>query len=188
MSDLVPVPIQSRRFRRSQEKGAVWERRVARMIGMWWCLDRESFWRTRGSGGLSRRTGIHHGDIAPVKFQPHQAPLTIECKHVKDWSLEYLLAGRSRCAALGFWRQLQRERRPGSFGMLMLRGNRTPIYVMLSSADLARIATSGGPVEIPRVVVPDPGVELWLFSDFVKVIPSEAVSKHFGRAHSDWRD
>lgn len=74
-----------------KSKGDAFERKIARDIGIWFCGDKDAFWRTSGSGARAHRDDIHPGDIGPVKNIPSRFPFCIECRNREAWSLDQLM-------------------------------------------------------------------------------------------------
>lgn len=75
-------------------KGDNFERLIARQIGLWWCQDKDVFWRTSGSGARAHRDDIHPGDIGPVKNLPTPFPFCLELRNRQSWSLDEILKSK----------------------------------------------------------------------------------------------
>ena len=71
-----------------KQKGDNFERLIARQIGEWWEGDKDSFWRTSGSGSRAHRDDIHPGDIGPVKNLKTLFPFCIECRNRESWTID----------------------------------------------------------------------------------------------------
>lgn len=169
-----------------KQKGSAFERDIARDLGEWWCDDRNFLWRTRGSGAHAHRIKKHYGDIAPVDAPAAQFPITVECKFTKSWSLIPLLEGRERATLFKYWMQLEGETRPGTLGLLLAKGNRTPVYAAISQQDAVALGIGTNPCERVLLYVPDPAIVLMSYEDFKKEVSSDDVRSRFGPQHPEW--
>lgn len=167
-----------------KQKGSAFEREIARDLGTWWCGDPNFLWRTRGSGAHAQRIKKHYGDIAPIDSPASEFPLTIECKFTKSWSLVPILEGRERATLYKYWRQLEREKRPGTLGVLLAKGNRTPIYAAISQWDALRLHVQRDSAVL--LYVPSPAIVLMRYDDFKSVVPQAGIRELYGPRHSDW--
>ena len=90
-------PVKSERSRKSRNKGAGFERDVAKALSKWWGSGPLSFRRTPLSGGWDRTKAA--GDL----LVPDDFPWAIECKATKLWDLAQLITGEG--ALVNYWRQ-----------------------------------------------------------------------------------
>jgi len=77
------------------QKGAAFERRIAKLLGPWWCEDEGAFWRSAGSGARAtvvKGIGLHPGDIVPQTEEAANFPCCIETKRREKWNLADFLA------------------------------------------------------------------------------------------------
>lgn len=184
LSDLSEPERKTRRAKRSRSRGYRFELARLRDLGSWWCGDRDAFERTRSSGGKARRAKVQHGDVCAVKLAPHDAPFTIECKHVADWTIATLFDAESK--VFKFWEQLVGEMRPGTMPLLLISGTRTPVYVM-ARLETAQVCCPNLSL-VPYLHVPQRAAIFMTWAAFVEVANREAIRSIFGRNHAEWSD
>jgi hypothetical protein len=77
-----------------KEKGFAYERKLARILGEWWCHDPKALWRNTNSGARATVVGqVYGGDIIPANGSCGAWPLCIEIKKAEGWSIEEFLNG-----------------------------------------------------------------------------------------------
>lgn len=115
--------------RKSRDKGSAFERLVAAMVleaipG----FTKKDCYRTPLSGG---HPVADSGDLVVSERLQKKFPFVVECKHVKDWNLQWLWPPNS--AVRSWITQAQAAakrmgtRRPW---LLVMRGNNTPVYCL----------------------------------------------------------
>jgi len=117
--------------RHSREKGANFERLVAKMVTDALGGSRKDCYRTPMSGG-------HHsaanGDLVVSAAFAERFPFRVECKHHKDWHPGRFFALTKNEEA---WLDQAEEARTASCApLLVMRGHATPIFVAVRSADI----------------------------------------------------
>jgi hypothetical protein len=84
----------------AKTKGKVFEKKIAKMFGVWMFNDEFALYASTGSGNRSTslrkqgKTDIHPGDIHPVKLGI-KLPFAIECKKVEKFFLEGYFSSKS---------------------------------------------------------------------------------------------
>ena len=117
--------------RHSREKGANFERLVAKMVTDALGGARKDCYRTPMSGG-------HHsaakGDLVVSPAFAQKFPFSVECKHHKDWRPgRFFVLTKSEEAWLA---QAEEARTEQCAPLLVMRGHATPIFVALLCRDL----------------------------------------------------
>jgi hypothetical protein len=114
----------------SKNKGAEYERKIAKALGSWWG---EQFQRTPASGGLQwKKDNRVTGDI--VTPPESVFPFTIECKKREGWSLEQFLKNTGEMEE--WWTQCIRDaKKIDKKPMVIFSKNFDTDYVMMSRAD-----------------------------------------------------
>ena len=111
--------------------GSAYERKIAGVIGEWWCKDPAAFWRTAGSGARATvhpLLGLRPGDIAPIHPSSFDCSLAIECKDTNQWSFDHLLTDNTK-PLIQYWTKWLLQCPPFFVPVLIFRGNRTPDYI-----------------------------------------------------------
>lgn len=86
-----------------REKGFRFERRIATLLGEWWCGDKKALWRNTNSGARATVVGqVYGGDIIPANASIQHWPLCIELKHSESWSFDAFLHGNPKNELLSF--------------------------------------------------------------------------------------
>ena len=92
------------------QTGNQYERDTARKLGEVIYQDSDALWRTHGSGGWKRtkdgKSGIHPGDIYPVKQVPFPFQFVVECKDRRGWSLDDFMNLNKKNKIIGWWEKL----------------------------------------------------------------------------------
>jgi hypothetical protein len=116
----------------SKAKGSEFERKVCRVLSLFWSDGKATdlCWRSAASGArgtVSRtKTQGYHGDL--VSTDPSIDPLfrvfCFEVKHYKDFNVSESIRGNKGCKLLAFWRQAVRSARlSGRFPVLIVKPN-----------------------------------------------------------------
>jgi hypothetical protein len=118
-----------------RNKGASFERKVAKLISLWWGVDAH---RTPGSGGLHwKRDNRVSGDIV-IGVDGEDYPFSNECKKVEGWNFEQLIKGTGEVTA--WWAQCTRDAKEvGKIPLLVFSKNRSPIYFMIPYEDYVKL-------------------------------------------------
>lgn len=118
----------------SRNKGAEYERKIAKVLGLWWDED---FNRTPMSGGLQwKEDNRVTGDI--VTPPDSVFPFVIECKKREEWTFEQLLKGTGEIES--WWEQVTRDCDKVSLRpFLIFSKNFAPDYGMLLLSDFVQI-------------------------------------------------
>lgn len=114
--------------RGSKAKGKQFERKIAKLIGAWFCPDEmnqpgkpDRVHRTPTSGG-----SFYPGDIVDDK---HELPFMVECKKSQSWKFGDLF--RERSELLGYWYQCAMECPRRLKALLIFSGNFKPDYFVM---------------------------------------------------------
>lgn len=113
-----------------REKGAEFERKIAKLIGNWW---EEEFHRVPRSGGCHWREDHRvSGDLVAPPMSIF--PFGVECKKQEDWIIDQLLIGTGKVES--WWTQCIRDasqysRKP----FLIFAKNYMPILFMMQHSD-----------------------------------------------------
>lgn len=119
----------------SRNKGAAYERRIAKILTAWWGTK---FFRTPLSGGhqdMSNEMNIA-GDLVTkdVLF-----PFHLELKKQEGWNLEHLLTS-DKMGKIGDWfRQAKKDCKPGKIPFLIFSKNYSPDFFLLQRNDMTSI-------------------------------------------------
>ena len=96
--------------KKGMQTGNQFERDIARKLGDAIYRDRDALWRTHGSGGWKRakdsKSGIHPGDLYPVKQVPFPFKYVVECKCRRGWSLDDFMNFNKKNKILEWWGKL----------------------------------------------------------------------------------
>jgi hypothetical protein len=96
--------------KKGAQTGNQFERDTARKLGEAIYKDRDAIWRTHGSGGWKRakdsKSGIHPGDLYPVKQVPFPFDLVVECKDRRGWSLDDFMNLNKKNKIIAWWDKL----------------------------------------------------------------------------------
>ena len=77
-----------------REKGYGYERKLARVFGLWWCKNDKALWRNTVSGARNSTLGeLWGGDLIPALDEATPWPLSVEIKKAEDWSVEGFIKG-----------------------------------------------------------------------------------------------
>jgi len=175
----------TRRRRRGSGKriGGAYERKIAGVLGEWWCEDAAAFWRTAGSGAratVQPLLGLRPGDIAPIHPAAFDCPFMVECKDTNQWSFDQLLREHRR-PLVQYWSKLLLQCPPFLVPVLIFRGNRTPDFIGVE-ASLYR-ALRQRLKHLPYILYADPEepVRIFVFRlvEFLCAIPPNAIRKEF---------
>lgn len=97
--------------KKGMQTGNQFERDIARKLGEAIYRDKDAIWRTHGSGGWKRakdnKSGIHPGDLYPVKQVPFPFKFVVECKCRRGWSLDDFMNLNKKNKILEWWGKLQ---------------------------------------------------------------------------------
>ncbi|AGR47038.1 resolvase [Bacillus phage Shanette] len=124
----------------SKNKGAEYERKIAKALGSWWG---EQFQRTPASGGLQwKKDNRVTGDI--VTPPESVFPFTIECKKREGWSLEQFLKNTGEMEE--WWTQCIRDaakidKKP----MVIFSKNFDTDYVLMDLEDFSALTLGKEP-------------------------------------------
>lgn len=113
--------------RGARQKGFTFERKIARILGTWWCADSKALWRNTNSGARATVVGgVYGGDIIPVHDIIHTWPFCVEVKKSENWSVEAFLEGNAKNPLLHFMMQCLHSSTRGcnTFPMLICAKNR----------------------------------------------------------------
>ena len=101
--------------KKGAQTGNQFERDVARKLGKAIYDDPDAIWRTHGSGGWKRakdaKSGIHPGDLYPVKQVPFPFKFIVECKDRRGWSLDDFFNLKKKNKILEWWGKLQDDQK-----------------------------------------------------------------------------
>lgn len=122
-------------------KGCEFERTICRRLTYWITGEEkpEIFWRSASSGAKAtqdEKSGVKSkmgGDIVSVADEGSWLTNTfsIECKSYHQVDFKCLLLGKGNI--ISWWDQCKRDAvLSNKFPMLIFKGNRTPVYIMLS--------------------------------------------------------
>ncbi len=117
-------------------KGHAFEKKIARELGLWWCNDRDAFWRVLGSGGAAHASpgkDWQPGDIVPVKRMDRELRVCIECKKTESWFFEEVFKVGKKSELMKHWKQCLDER-AGRDPWLIITRNRLPVFLILLSS------------------------------------------------------
>jgi hypothetical protein len=96
--------------KKGAQTGNQFERDIARKLGEAIYKDKDAIWRTHGSGGWKRakdnKSGIHPGDLYPVKQVPFPFEFVVECKDRRGWSLDDFMNLNKKNKILSWWEKL----------------------------------------------------------------------------------
>lgn len=125
----------------AKQKGAQFERFVAKLLGKWWG---SKFYRTPMSGGSQLKDGFNMaGDLCT---DDPSFPFHVECKKQEQWGLHQLFVSKS-CKPWAWWKQCTNECPDGQIPLLIMTKNRYPVWAMLRAEHYDRIG-AGIPAEI----------------------------------------
>ena len=138
----------------SRDKGARFERQIARDVRDWlgfdWTVQRNPGDRQKGEGGQA-------GDL--VISGPFAFPFCIEAKHYALWRPDILLHDGS-ALLLSFWRQASAQAESvGLVPLLLVKGDRRPTFAVLPLWALRRLGWDWKTEIRLRVSVDDVGHE-----------------------------
>ncbi len=133
----------------SKRKGNAFEWVCGRMLSKWLTLgkDQSQLVPSRGSGGWTRRTVTHTGDLAAEgpNGEYFRSLFVVECKHWNQdllWRLFTQAPGKN---IQGWWEKLYAEARGcGEYPMLIVHQNNRPILIGLPLA-YAQFVARGEP-------------------------------------------
>lgn len=115
---------------RSKEKGARFERKVCRLLSLWWSDGKSDrvFWR---APTFKQPDGTVHqcGDIVQIDLSYPKCPYCFELKHHKDFRLEDFLTGK-KSGIVSWWEQTIQECPPGMKPVLIVHRDRGPTLVL----------------------------------------------------------
>jgi Holliday junction resolvase len=120
-----------------RQKGASFERKVAKFVSDWWGIDAH---RTPQSGGLrwSKDARVTGDIVAPADSN---FPFSIECKKHEGWTLENLLKGTGEIT--DWWKQAHADaQKVDKLPLLIFSKNRSPVYFMLPVEQWAKLEMS----------------------------------------------
>ncbi len=127
--------------RGSKNKGKGYERKIAKLIGTWFCPDEmnrpdepDRIHRTPTSGAT-----FYPGDIVDDK---HELPFMIECKKSQSWKFGDLF--RERSELLNYWHQCMMECPRSRKALLVFSGNFKPDYFAMLSGAFRELEEYGG--------------------------------------------
>lgn len=150
--------------KKSRDKGAAYEREVARLLFPWLGFK---IIRTPLSGGWAKCREDAKGDLTCAS-SADVLDVCIECKHyARDaWSMDAVVRGE--CALLEeWWGQLERSRgkRPG---LLVFKRSYVPAYVAIS--DRTASVCSEQLRKLNCVALPTLGCRVYLLEPFLKAV------------------
>ena len=123
--------------RMAKNKGANFERFVAKLFEKWWG---SKFYRTPMSGGSQLKDGFNMaGDLCTddVSF-----PFHIECKKQEKWELAQLFVSEV-CRPWAWLKQCLKECPDGHIPLLIMTKNQYPIWVMMLMSTWAKRPING---------------------------------------------
>jgi hypothetical protein len=169
-----PKPKKSKKVN-GREKGAGFERQVAKLLSAWWGVE---FHRTPQSGGLHwQKDNRVAGDIvAPVEIAVI-FPFSIECKKHEDWNFEQVIKGTGEIPS--WWNQCVNDaNNTGKIPLLIFTKNFSPIYYMALSVIHQKLFN--GIIKSLRTTI-EFEVKCWDvtigFFDDLRAIPKEELLK-----------
>lgn len=114
----------------SRNKGATYERKVAKMMSDWWGGQ---FSRVPASGGLNWGADQRvAGDIVPPPESGF--PFVIECKKREDWTFDHILLNIG--TPKDWWQQVVMDsRRVNQVPLLIFSRNRAKDFIMIPHED-----------------------------------------------------
>jgi len=135
----------SKRKGYGKRKGSAFERKICKLLSLWWSEGKEEylFWRSAGSGSVAtvaarkgKRASTQIGDICAIdtRGQPLMDVIAIECKHYRDLGLLNLFqrSPMNSIAVKGYdklARQLSREK-VRKFPVAIVKGNSTKVLLL----------------------------------------------------------
>ncbi|AID50505.1 hypothetical protein [Bacillus phage CP-51] len=160
----------------SKNKGAEYERKIAKALGSWWG---EQFQRTPASGGLQwKEDNRVTGDI--VTPPDSIFPFTIECKKRESWDLNQFLKGTGEMEE--WWTQATRDAKKINMKpMVIFSRNFDTDYVMMNLDDFSAITV--GAQDFNHFAVAKVGLEPRVICELDKLLASvskETVIKAYG--------
>lgn len=129
-------------MRNSKAKGGSYERKVARLLGIYFYNDADALWR----GDSGTRATLHHakkskhnlvpGDIIPALPISVDFPIAVECKDDLRWTFDSLLKP-VRSWLLEWWLKHSKQcAKSGHVPWLVFKKNHHPTYVMMYQVDV----------------------------------------------------
>lgn len=116
--------------RRSKEKGARFERKICRVLSLWWSGGKTDrvFWR---SPTFKQPSGAVHqcGDVIQIDANYPPCPCVFELKHHKNFRVEDFLTGK-KGEIVSWWEQTLRECPEGRIPVLIAHRDRGPTIVV----------------------------------------------------------
>lgn len=154
----------------SKNKGAEYERKIAKALGSWWG---EQFQRTPASGGLQwKKDNRVTGDI--VTPPDSVFPFTIECKKREGWSLEQFLKNTGEMEE--WWTQCVRDaKKIDKKPMVIFSKNFDTDYILMDYFDFNTIVPTSSLAEFSHFVVTKQGFPPRIICELDKLIAN--VSK-----------
>lgn len=126
------------------QKGAAYERLIAKQFSLWISMGRTAdlLWRSAGSGGRStmrrKQTGkgidYHASDIAPLHpdAEPFSGTFTLECKSYRSIELRQVLYDWKASIVAKWWAQACRDAASvNRFPLLVMKENQKPSLVVI---------------------------------------------------------
>lgn len=114
----------------SRQKGARFERNVAKALSLWWGA---AFHRTPQSGGSQLASAMNLcGDVCT---DDPSFPFHVECKHVEAWSLDQITSTPLSALVQAWMTQAETDNAkaatPKAWHLLAITKNRADTYVLL---------------------------------------------------------
>jgi len=131
----------------ARQKGARWEKEVARLLGEWYYKDPTSLYRTAGSGTLHGRAD-QVGDIGVARSGLGPFVFSVECKHVEKWDIGDVLTRGESSLLISFWKQCRRSAGGGKIPLLLLKQNHKPVLAGLQRQDHMQVVNSKSRIDI----------------------------------------
>lgn len=160
-----------------KRKGSSFERKICRLLSLWWSngINPNIFWRSSSSGARAtqRSLQVHRGDITNIEGEGVEFITTfvIECKSYKE--IDFLKTVDVPFSGwYKWWQQSEKDaiasfRRP----LLIMHRNNHGTYIVIHTDILKKISKI--PPTIPVISFCD--LTLMSFTDFLKCTPPESI-------------